>query len=659
MKKIKRNRALRYVAIIAAATAICWDIAISKLEIQEGTFKYESEFDALSGATTVVSIVTSDYDSLSNPVDRATDPSYMQIEEMVEKAIELQGGLDWVINKGDKVMIKVNLVGGDNPPGDGENTDPRVVKALVRQIHDHTGGDVEIQIAEGTARTNDDPTDPNSVWGYSGYINLLSDTLLSGINFSLLNLNQTTDDLVEVDLGTKGTHAPQGTTYYIHKAELEADVFIAVPVLKIHNTGITNALKLQIGTAPGCYYGWNKMKGTTFSGGKYLIHDIDQRVWTTEAIVDLCYIADIDFVLVDAIMCLERQKNNTGSNQVRFNTVLAGADPVAIDHVSAKLMGLNPDDVAHVTLAEKVGLGTNDPEHIDVAGVPINKAMKRVVKSQSTDGKYGQSNRTWILSPPFEGSDFEDGHFVNEPDIQPIPGQDGWSEAVYFFDDRIDLHAFYEGKTNLVSYAFTYFHAVKDQEAQLWLGSDEAIAVSLNGEEVYNRKNVTTYRDSDRAKYVSLINVKEGRNTLLVKTFHKYGDYSFALNICETEISSDYAGNRVAGLKFYVDESGSGTTINTSTFEAEIALPLQVYPNPASDCAKISFELAESRQVTVNILDMNGRLIRSLGREFYIPGIHEITWDLDNSTGVRVPEGVYICTAVSGDQVQSFRLIVK
>ena len=70
------------------------------------------------------------------------------------------------------------------------------------------------------------------------------------------------DDLVEVDLGSEGTSAKQGTKYTVHRAELEADVYIAVPVLKIHDTGITNALKLQVGSAPGCYYGYNKTGGT-------------------------------------------------------------------------------------------------------------------------------------------------------------------------------------------------------------------------------------------------------------------------------------------------------------------------------------------------------------------------------------------------------------
>jgi hypothetical protein len=149
-RKNIRGNLVKYLIIVIAATAVCWDIAVATLDVEPGTFRYESDFDAVTGETVQVGIVTSDYAELSDPVDRMVNPSYMQIEEMVGKAIELQGGFEWVINKGDKVYIKVNLVGGNSPSGEGENTDVRVVKALVRHIHTYTEGDVSIQIAEGT-----------------------------------------------------------------------------------------------------------------------------------------------------------------------------------------------------------------------------------------------------------------------------------------------------------------------------------------------------------------------------------------------------------------------------------------------------------------------------------------------------------------------------
>jgi len=657
--KYTKRRLVKYLIIIAAATAVCWDIAVSNSDVEPGTFRYESEFDAVSGETVQVGIVTSDFEELSDPIDRTVNPTYEQIEEMVGKAIELQGGFEWVIEKGDKVYIKVNLVGKNSPSGEGENTDVRVVKALVRHIHAYTEGDVEIQIAEGTARKNDDPTNPTSVWGNSGYMDLLTDTMMTGINFSLLNINQSLEDLVEVDLGREGTSAKQGSKYSVHRAQLEADVYIAVPVLKIHDTGITNALKLQIGSAPGCYYGYNKTGGTALCPTG-IHHNIDHRLWSTEAIVDLSNIADIDFVVVDAVMCLETEKVNRGYNQVRFNTVLAGADPVALDHVGAKLMGINPDDVAHLTLAEKVGLGTNNAEKIHVMGVPLDEAKKRVKKNQKADGKWGQSNRTWILSQAFEASDNDQEFFVDEANIEPIPGEGGWSEPVYFFDERIDLLSFYGGQKGMLAYAFTYFNAEKAQEAELWLGTQEAIKVFLNGEQVYTFNSFAAYGDSDRGNSKGIINIKEGRNTLLVKAENSFGDYSFALNICEVESDPLYFGNRVAGLKFYIDESGTGTELTgIKDIEKSMNASLRCYPNPAVRVANISFELKESVQTSIEIVDLGGRVIKSFGTEERSAGIHEIKWSLESNYGGRVRSGTYLCILQAGDERQTVKLIVR
>jgi uncharacterized protein (DUF362 family) len=653
-----KKRYIQYFLFAAAITAICWDMAVSSLQIVPGTYRYESEFDALSGATTKVGIVTSDFAELSDPVERTIDPTYAQIEEMVGKAIELQGGFDYIIDTGDQVLIKVNLVGGNSASGNGENTDVRVVKALMRHIADYTEGNVEIIVAEGTARTNDDPADPNSVWGNSGYLDLLTDTDIADINFSLLNLNQSLEDLIEIDLGSKGTSAAQGSKYHVHKAEVEADVYITVPVLKIHDTGITNALKLQVGSAPGCYYGYNKMGGTALCPTG-LIHGVAHRLWTSEAIVDLSNIADIDFVLVDAIMCLETEKVDRVYNRVRFNTVFAGADPVAIDHVGAKLMGLNPDDIAHITLAEKVGLGTNNPDHIVIEGVPIEQAKKKVKKNQTADGKFGQSNRTWILSQAFEGTDIAAEYYLNEASIQPIPGDNGWSQPVYFFDDRIDLLSYYAGAINMVSYAFAYFDALQDQEAELWLGSQEAMYVYLNGEKVYSFTSTSTYGNNDRGEYKNKVNIKQGRNTLLVKTLNKFGDYSFALNICEVEPDPLYFGNRVEGLKFYIDESGTGSELNTSAVkDLSGGSTLNGYPNPATEYVKISFELPGTVNARVNIYDLNGRLVKSLCHERLSAGVHEFTWMLDDDTGGPVSKGIYFCKLESGSQHNSIKLLV-
>jgi uncharacterized protein (DUF362 family) len=577
---------------------------------------------------------------------------------MVREAIELQGGLDWVISKGDKVMIKVNLVGGNSPSGQGENTDVRVVKALIKIIDQETDGDVEIIVAEGTARTNDAVAGVGSVWDNSGYQDLLTDTELDTINFSLFNLNQTYAETLPITLGNKATAAPHNGSYHVHEEEIDADVYISVPVLKIHDTGITNALKNQIGTAPGSYYGYNKMNGTAYYGG--LVHDVGHRRWTTEEIVDLCTIADIDFVVVDAIMCLESYKTYNGSNQVRFNTIIAGADPVAVDHVSAELVCLNPDDIAHITLAEKIGLGTNDSEKIIYTGAPLDEVKKQVLKNTSANGRFGQSNRTWLLSQAFNSTDMNQDQLNGEDHVKPVAGENGWSEPVYFFDDRIDLLSFYDGQEDVITYAFSYFSSPASQAAELWVGTHEAMFVYINGEKVYSFSGTNVYGDNDIYTKIVDISIEEGENSLLVKTLNEYSDYSFALNICEVEDNSNYAGNRVPGLKFYttsVDTSTGGKTSSPMLTQSEVN-SMKCYPNPATDRAIIEFQIQSQAKTFIDIYDINGKHIVNLTDKMMPEGYHRIAWNI-RQNAYQVPAGTYICIIRSGDFITSQKLIVQ
>lgn len=150
-----RRNYKRFLLILAAAIFKGWDFATSSDQFkEEGTYRYESEFDGFPPPETPVkvAVVTSDYPELQSQVSRSSPFKYDQVEGMVRKAIELQGGLDGVVRKGDKVLIKPNLIERNSPSGEGTNTDDRVVKALIKIIHAHTGGDVEITVTEGIPR---------------------------------------------------------------------------------------------------------------------------------------------------------------------------------------------------------------------------------------------------------------------------------------------------------------------------------------------------------------------------------------------------------------------------------------------------------------------------------------------------------------------------
>ena len=76
------------------------------------------------------------------------------------------------------------------------------------------------------------------------------------------------------------------------------------------------------------------------------------------------------FTVMDGTLC----GNGAGPRTmipVQKDLILASADPVAIDAVSAKAMGFDPMKIDYLRLAHEDGLGVARPEEIEVRGEDI------------------------------------------------------------------------------------------------------------------------------------------------------------------------------------------------------------------------------------------------------------------------------------------------
>ncbi len=634
------------------------------------SFRPVSHYDSITSATTKVSIVRSDDAQLANPTPITNaEIGYPTIENMVRKAIQLSGGFEWVIEDGDMVLLKPNIVDPE-PPGSGEVTDVRVIKALIKIIDEISPGNIEIVVGEGSPREMDyelaysSRTSPRweKLWDVAGYQDLLTDPYLENINFRLSNLNGSPpespwDDLILVDIPGGGEALPQKSQYYIHKDVLNADVFITVPVMKIHDPGITVSLKNQVGIAPSTRYGFSKNSGVPQDNYQTkLTHTAEvPKYWTQKEIVDLCNLAQIKYTVVDAIACLETKKSairdgDIITNLVRMNMIVAGADPVAVDHVCTRLMGMNPDDIEHITLAEMVGLGTNNPDNIEIVGADFEATKRRFKKSKSTQGDFGQGIRRWLLKGPYsiDGiSDPIDYEFVgNEAGIVAKAGENQWSEAIYFTDDRLDLMNYYniQSGDQVVSYNFCYFDAPQDQPTEFWIGSDEALKIYLNGEEIYRYAGTRSLPDKEFVSTKVTVNINKGENRLLVKSLQKFGRYDFCLNICEPESNPDFDGNRVFGLKFKT--ASNLTSLDRKKFQPVLTYKInKAYPNPFNNSVQISYQVPERGYLNIEIFNINGQKVKTLFEgEIITTGDNLISWDGTNDQGSVLASGTYFVT---------------
>lgn len=105
----------------------------------------------------------------------------------------------------------------------------------------------------------------------------------------------------------------------------------------------------------------------------------EKRHWTHsvihETLVDLLQIQKDIHPAVFAVMDGTFAGDGPGPRAMIPHTkgyILASADQVAIDAISAKMMGFNPMKLDYIRIAHEMGLGVGDPDKIKVVGIDIS-----------------------------------------------------------------------------------------------------------------------------------------------------------------------------------------------------------------------------------------------------------------------------------------------
>ena len=81
---------------------------------------------------------------------------------------------------------------------------------------------------------------------------------------------------------------------------------------------------------------------------------------------------------------------------------------------------------------------------------------------------------------------------------------------------------------------------------------------------------------------------------------------------------------------------------------------MQIFPNPFQNTSDISFYLSETENITINLYDLQGRLVKTvLANENLSAGKHRIVLEADN-----LKNGVYLCV-LNGTKTHFSQKIVK
>lgn len=257
------------------------------------------------------------------------------IYNSVKEAIVLIGGVDSFCKPGKRVLIKPNITN----PSPMDATNPVVTWAVAKIFSEHG---CEVLLGE-------DPAIPtNEKTAYKEY-GLYEIGKSSGAKVVSLRSGGHVMKKVPID--------GYFSEIEVSKYAVEADLVISVPTMKSANiTAVTLGMK--------------NMKGIISPDWKRKFH----TEGLNQGVVDLNAAVTPGLVIIDATFGKDMPRKLC----YPVGLIIAGKDPVATDSVCTRIMGMKPEEVDHIALAHKAGLGNMDQNDIDVVGVDLDKFIQNL-----------------------------------------------------------------------------------------------------------------------------------------------------------------------------------------------------------------------------------------------------------------------------------------
>ncbi|MFA5389350.1 MAG: DUF362 domain-containing protein [Candidatus Omnitrophota bacterium] len=266
---------------------------------------------------------------------KCKDYESARVEEAVKKAFGFLGGMERFVKKGERALIKPNLLSA-RLPEDGVCTHLEVIRAVVGLVRDCGAMPLIGDNPGGSIK-------PGQVYEGSGIADFAKK---QGIE-----LKETKD--VKVINGI-----PIASYFF------ECDKIINLPKMKSHSLmGLTGAVKNMYGAVAGLH--------------KSELHRrFPSPEEFTKVLVDTFEIVKPAVSLMDGIVAMD-QAGPAAGRLKNTGLLLAGEDSVAIDSVFAALIGKKPLDILTTKEARRRKLGEADLENIEISGEDIKESHIR------------------------------------------------------------------------------------------------------------------------------------------------------------------------------------------------------------------------------------------------------------------------------------------
>jgi uncharacterized protein (DUF362 family)/Pyruvate/2-oxoacid:ferredoxin oxidoreductase delta subunit len=275
---------------------------------------------------------------------RCADYAPHTMAAAVAAALAPLGGWSAFARPGQSALIKPNLL-TDRAPEDGVTTHPELARAVIRALK-------QVGARPWVADSPNSVTKLEKVWRKTGFQALCAEE-----NVPLVNLEKA--GAVQVRSG--------GYAFTVAKPVLEADVIVNLPKVKTHVlTILTAGVKNMYGTVPGFY--------------KTLLHKTYPRPRRFGRLVlEICRKTRPALTLADAVVGMDGD-GPSGGAPCAMGFLAAAADPVALDMVLCRILGIRPQVVPYL----RPCLGKGRTPYAQTTGEDPDALLTRPVRVPST-----------------------------------------------------------------------------------------------------------------------------------------------------------------------------------------------------------------------------------------------------------------------------------
>jgi len=248
------------------------------------------------------------------------------IAEALDKVFK-EINLAEIVKPGDLVLLKPNLLAPRKPEA-AVTTHPAVVREVARRVL-ALGAEVMVGDSSGGVVGGRFPTERSL--SVSGMTRVCEELGIKAVNFDTVGSRR---------IPIAGRFL---TELEIARPVLEADVIINLPKLKTHSATLyTGAVKNMFGAVPGSRKADYHSEAPSARDFSNLLVDIIQSLTPR-------------LTIVDGVVGMEGNGPGVGT-PVDIGLIVAGVNPVLVDAVCCRAIGLDPRRVRYLEDAEKRGL---------------------------------------------------------------------------------------------------------------------------------------------------------------------------------------------------------------------------------------------------------------------------------------------------------------